>query len=46
LDTFAEVRRFRILARVYNFTRECLVLIADTALPDLRMVRELDMIVA
>jgi putative transposase len=35
-------RRFRILAIVDDFTRECLVLIADTSLPGLRVARELD----
>src|SRR5262249_47466481 len=35
-------RRFRILAIVDDFTRECLALIADTSLPGLRVVRELD----
>ena len=39
-------RRFRILAVVDDFTRECLALIADTSLPGLRVVRELDIIVA
>jgi putative transposase len=43
---FREGRRFRILAVVDDFTRECLALIADTALPGLRFVRELDLIIA
>ena len=43
-DAFAEGRRFRILAVVDDFTRECLALIADTSLPGLRVVRELDII--
>jgi putative transposase len=30
----------------FVFTRECLALIADTSLPSLRVVRELDAIVA
>ena len=38
----ADGRRFRILAVVDDFTRECLALIADTSLPGLRVVRELD----
>jgi putative transposase len=45
-DAFAEGRRFRILAVVDDFTRECLALIADTSLPGLRVVRELEVIIA
>jgi putative transposase len=45
-DAFADGRRFRILAVVDDFTRECLALVADTSLPGLRVVRELDAIVA
>jgi transposase InsO family protein len=45
-DAFAEGRRFRILAVVDDFTRECLALNADTSLPGLRVVRELDLIIA
>jgi putative transposase len=41
-DAFADGRRFRILAIVDDFTRECLALIPDTSLPGLRVVRELD----
>jgi putative transposase len=40
-DAFADGRRFRILAVVDDFTRECLALVADTSLPGLRVVREL-----
>jgi putative transposase len=32
-DAFADGRRFRILAVVDDFTRECLALVADTSLP-------------
>jgi hypothetical protein len=32
-DAFADGRRFRILAVVDDFTRECLALAADTSLP-------------
>src|SRR6266516_1127927 len=32
-DTLADGRRFRILAVVDDFTRECLALVADTSLP-------------
>src|SRR2546430_10177029 len=41
-DAFADGRRFRILAIVDDFTRECLALIPDTSLPGLRVVRELN----
>lgn len=41
-DAMTDGRRFRILAVVDDFTRECLVLAADTSLPGLRVVRELD----
>jgi putative transposase len=45
-DALTDGRRFRIFAVVDDFTRECLTLIADTSLPSLRVVRELDAIVA
>jgi putative transposase len=45
-DAFTDGRRFRILAIVDDFTRECLALVADTSLPALRVVRELNAIVA
>lgn len=45
-DAFVDGRRFRILAIVVDFTRECLALVADTSLPGLRVVRELEAIVA
>jgi putative transposase len=45
-DAFSDGRRFRILAIVDDFTRECLALIADTSLPGLRVVRELDCLIA
>jgi putative transposase len=45
-DAFVEGRRFRILAVVDDFTRECLALIADTSLPGLRVMRELDIVIA
>ena len=45
-DAFVDGRRLRILAVVDDFTRECLALVADTSLPGLRVVRELDIIVA
>jgi putative transposase len=43
-DTLVSGRRFRILALVDDFTRECLGLVADTSLTGLRVVRELDRI--
>jgi putative transposase len=45
-DAFADGRRFRILAIVDDFTRECLALVADTSLPGLRVVRELNTLIA
>ena len=44
-DAFADGRRFRILAIVDDFTRECLALVADTSLPGLRVARELDTVI-
>ena len=45
MDTLTSGRRFRILAVVDNFTRECLGLVTDTSLTGPRVVRELDRIV-
>jgi putative transposase len=45
-DTFADGRRFRVLAIVDDFTRECLALVADTSLSGPRVVRELDGLIA
>ena len=36
-DAMTDGRRFRILAMVDDFTRECLALVADTSLPALRV---------
>lgn len=44
-DIFTDSRRFRVLAVVDGYTRECLALIADTSLSGLRVVRELDAII-
>jgi putative transposase len=44
-DTFMDGRRFRILAVVDDFTRECLALVADTSLSGRRVARELDLII-
>jgi putative transposase len=45
-DALSDGRRFRILAVVDDFTRECLCLVADTSLPGLRVARELDALIA
>lgn len=44
-DTFTDGRRFRVLAVVDDYTRECLALVADTSLSGLRAARELDTII-
>jgi putative transposase len=44
-DTFTDGRRFRVLAVVDDYTRECLALIADTSLFGLRVARELDAVI-
>ena len=43
---FCDGQRFRILAIVDDFTRECLALVPDTSLPGLRVVRKLDTLIA
>ena len=45
-DQLSDGRRFRILAIVDDFTRECLALVADTSLSGLRVGRVLDAIIA
>jgi transposase InsO family protein len=45
-DALVDGRRFRMLAVVDDFSRECLCLVADTSLSGRRVVRELDRIVA
>jgi putative transposase len=45
-DALTDGRRFRILIVVNDFTRECLILVADTSLGGLRVARELDVIIA
>jgi putative transposase len=45
-DQLSDGRRFRILAIVDDFTRECLALVAYTSLSGLRVGRELDAIIA
>ena len=44
-DQLSDGRRFRILAVVDDFTRECLALVADTSLSGQRVGRELDAII-
>ena len=44
-DALASSRRFRILAIVDDFTRECLALVADTSLSGVRVARELDTLI-
>jgi putative transposase len=41
-DALIDSRRFRILAVVDDFTRECLALVVDTSLSGVRVVRELN----
>ena len=41
-DAFTDRRRFRALAVVDDYSRECLALVVDTSLSGLRVVRELD----
>ena len=45
-DAFTDGRRFRALAIVDDYTRECLALVADTSLSGLRVARELDAIIS
>jgi putative transposase len=44
-DQLSNSRRFRILAVVDDFTRECLALVADTSLSGMRVSRELDAVI-
>lgn len=41
-DVFGPARRFRILAVIDDYTRECLGLVADTSISGVRVARELD----
>ena len=45
-DALTDGRRFRILAVVDDFSRENLVLVADTLLSGQRIARELDRVIA
>jgi putative transposase len=42
-DSLADGRRFRILAIVDDFTRECLALVVDNSLSGIRVARALDL---
>jgi len=44
-DAFTDGRRFRVLAVVDDFSRECLALIPDTSISGKRLTRELDAII-
>jgi len=44
-DALTDGRRFRVLAVVDDFTRECLALVADTSLSGRRLARELDAVI-
>ena len=44
-DAFTDGRKFRVLAIVDDFSRECLALVSDTSLSGLRMTRELNTII-
>jgi putative transposase len=44
-DTFGVSRRFRILAVIDDFTRECLALVPDTSISGRRVARELDALI-
>ena len=45
-DALGWGRRFRVLAVVDDFTRECLCLVVDTSIGGVRVVRELDTLIA
>jgi putative transposase len=45
-DAFTDGRRFRVLAVVDDYSRECLALVADTSLSGARVVRELNTLIA
>ena len=45
-DAFTDGRRFRVLAVIDDYSRECLALVVDTSLSGARVARELDAIIA
>lgn len=44
-DVFGHGRRFRILAVIDDYTRQCLGLVADTSISGVRVARELDALI-
>lgn len=44
-DALVDSRRFRVLAVVDDFSRECLALVVDTSLSGVRVARELDRLI-
>ncbi|WP_081773849.1 IS3 family transposase, partial [Ahrensia sp. 13_GOM-1096m] len=44
-DAFTDGRRFRVLAVVDDYSRECLSLVADNSLSGIRVTRELDVLI-
>lgn len=44
-DVFTDGRKFRILAVIDDFSRECLALVADTSLSGMRTARELNKLI-
>lgn len=44
-DALTDGRRFRVLAVIDDYSRECLALVADTSLSGLRADRELDVVI-
>ncbi|MBL4695364.1 MAG: transposase [Rhizobiaceae bacterium] len=45
-DAFTDGRRFRVLAVIDDYSRECLTLVADTSLSGMRVTRELNELIA
>ncbi len=45
-DAFTDGRRFRVLAVVNDYSRECLALVPDTSISGARLVREVEAIIA
>ncbi|WP_139201491.1 IS3 family transposase, partial [Pseudovibrio axinellae] len=45
-DAFTDGRRFRVLAVVDDYSRECLALVPDTSMSGARLVREVEAIIA
>jgi len=45
-DAFTDGRRFRVLAIIDDYSRECLALVTDTSLSGMRVTRELNQLLA